>query len=250
VSAPGAPRPTVASFVADGPLADGAAAVTLGEDAAHHARVRRLAAGEPVTVRDGAGAIAEGVIRRVAKSALDVDVSVVRRLPPPPPVHLLAPVGDRDRMLWLAEKAAELGVASWRAVLWHRSRSVSPRGEGEAFATKVRARMAQALAQSEGAWLPVLLPDAAPARAASDADGLRLALDAAGLPVGALASERGDPPAAVTVAVGPEGGLEPDELADLDAAGFRRARLPGNILRFETAGVVGVAFARALLDRR
>jgi hypothetical protein len=120
-------------------------------------------------------------------------------------------------MLWLAEKAAELGVASWRAVLWHRSRSVSPRGEGEAFAAKVRARMAQALAQSEGAWLPVLLPDAAPARAAADAEGLRLALDAAGLPVGALAGGPGDPPAAVTVAVGPEGGLEPDELAALDA---------------------------------
>jgi 16S rRNA (uracil1498-N3)-methyltransferase len=250
VNAPGAPRLTVASFVAGSPLADGAAAVTLGEDAAHHARVRRLAAGEPVTVRDGAGAIADGVIRRVAKSALDVDVSSVRRLPPPPPVHLLAPVGDRDRMLWLAEKAAELGVASWRAVLWHRSRSVSPRGEGEAFAAKVRARMAQALAQSEGAWLPVLLPDAGPARAAADAEGLRLALDAAGLPVGALAGGPGDPPAAVTVAVGPEGGLEPDELAALDAAGFRRARLPGNILRFETAGVVAVAFARALLEPR
>jgi 16S rRNA (uracil1498-N3)-methyltransferase len=250
VSAPGAPKPTVASFVADDPLADGAAAVTLGEDAAHHARVRRLAAGEPVTVRDGAGAIAEGVIRRVAKSTLDVDVSVVRRFPPPPPVHLLAPVGDRDRMLWLAEKAAELGVASWRAVLWHRSRSVSPRGEGEAFAAKVRARMAQALAQSEGAWLPVLLPDAGPGRAAAEAEGLRLALDAEGPPVTAIAAEPGDPAAAVTVALGPEGGFEPDELAALDGAGFRRARLPGNILRFETAGVVGVAFARALLERR
>ena len=34
-----------------------------------------------------------------------------------------------------------------------------------------------------------------------------------------------------------------------EAAGFRRARLPGNILRFETAGAVGVAFARALLER-
>jgi 16S rRNA (uracil1498-N3)-methyltransferase len=56
--------------------------------------------------------------------------------------------------------------------------------------------------------------------------------------------------AGVTVALGPEGGLEPDELALLDAAGFRRVRLPGNILRFETAGVVGVAFARGLLERR
>jgi 16S rRNA (uracil1498-N3)-methyltransferase len=242
----GGARPTVASFVADAAIADGAAALSLGEEAAHHARVRRLAAGEPVTVRDGAGAVAEGVIARVARASLDVDVAAVRRLPPPPPVHLLAPVGDRDRMLWLAEKAAELGVASWRAVAWRRSRSVTPRGEGEAFAAKVRARMAQALAQSEGAWLPAILPDARPEQAAAEAAGARLVLDAEGDPV-AAAGARAE---AVTLALGPEGGLEPDELALLDAAGFRRARLPGNILRFETAGVVGVAFARALLERR
>ena len=245
--ADGGARPTVASFVSDAPIADGAAAVSLGEDAAHHARVRRLAAGDPVTVRDGAGAVAEGVVRRIARGALDVDVAAVRRVQAPPAVHLLAPVGDRDRMLWLAEKAAELGVATWRAVAWRRSRSVSPRGEGEAFAGKVRARMAQALAQSEGAWLPALLPDAPPERAAAESAGLRLVLDAEGDAFDALpgAAAAG----AVTLVLGPEGGLEADELAELDRAGFRRVRLPGNILRFETAGVVGVAFARALLER-
>jgi 16S rRNA (uracil1498-N3)-methyltransferase len=247
VTAPDAgARPTVAAFVADAPLADAAREVTLGEDAAHHARVRRLEAGDRVTVRDGAGAVADGAIRRITKSALDVDLVAVRRVPPPPAVHLLAPVGDRDRMLWLAEKATEFGVASWRAVAWRRSRSVSPRGEGEAFAARVRARMAQALAQSEGAWLPAVEADAAPEMAAAAAAGVRLVLDADGDPFASVAPTPAD---AVTLALGPEGGLEPDELAALDAAGFRRVRLPGNILRFETAGVVGVAYARALLER-
>lgn len=240
-------RLTVASFVAGAPIPDGTPAVALGEDAAHHARVRRLAEGDPVTVRDGRGGVADGLVRRVARAALDVDVTAVRRVTRPAPVHLLAPVGDRDRMLWLAEKAVELGVASWRAVLWHRSRSVSPRGEGEAFAAKVRARMAQALAQSEGAWLPDILPDAAPDGAAAEAAGARLVLDADGASFGVRPGEPA--PRAVTLALGPEGGLEPDELGLLDAAGFRRVRLPGNILRFETAGAVGVAFARALLER-
>jgi hypothetical protein len=39
------------------------------------------------------------------------------------------------------------------------------------------------------------------------------------------------------------------ELALLEGAGFRRARLAANILRFETAGVAGLAVVRALLDR-
>jgi len=245
---PVAARPTIASFVADAPILDGTSALALGEDAAHHARVRRLAAGDAVTVRDGAGAVAEGAIRRVTKAVLEVDVAAIRRVPRPAPVHLLAPMGDRDRMLWLAEKVVELGVTSWRPVLWHRSRSVSPRGEGEAFAAKVRARMAQALAQSEGAWLPDLLPDATPEQAVADAPaGLRLALDADGAPLHGVAPPSAPP--AVTLALGPEGGLDPAEVALLDAAGFRRVRLPGHILRFETAGVVGVAFARALVER-
>jgi 16S rRNA (uracil1498-N3)-methyltransferase len=246
----GGARPTVAAFVADVPLEDGATAVSLGEDAAHHARVRRLAAGDAVSVRDGRGAVADGTIRRIARAALDVDLTGVRRVPPPPAVHLLAPVGDRDRMLWLAEKATELGLASWRAVAWRRSRSVTPRGEGAAFAEKVRARMAQALAQSEGAWLPAVLADAAPDAAAAACAGLRLVLDADGDRFDALGGAAGEGAAGgVTLALGPEGGLEPDEVARLADAGFRRVRLPGNILRFETAGAVGVAFARALLER-
>jgi hypothetical protein len=64
--AAGGTRPTVASFVADAAIAEGAPAVALGADAAHHARVRRLEPGEAVTVRDGAGAVADGVIRRIA----------------------------------------------------------------------------------------------------------------------------------------------------------------------------------------
>ncbi len=239
-------RLTVASFVATASIAVGA--LTLDEDAAHHARVRRLEVGDPVTVRDGAGVIGEGSISRLAKHALDVDLQSVVHVAPPPPLHLLAPVGDRDRMLWLAEKAVEIGAATWRAVRWQRSKSVSPRGEGDVFVAKLRARMRQALAQCEGAWLPTVY-DADELRVVLGAmpPGIALVLDADG---GAFDSGE-DPRAAdgVSLAVGPEGGLEPAELSACEAAGFRRARLPGNILRFETAGVVGLAFARTLVER-
>jgi 16S rRNA (uracil1498-N3)-methyltransferase len=157
---------------------------------------------------------------------------------------MLVPVADRDRMLWLAEKCTELGAASWRPVVWSRSRSVSPRGEGAAFEGKVRARMAGALAQCEGAWLPAVHAAASPAEAiaAVPDEGVRLLLDVDGAP---LAGRALTPP--VTVAVGPEGGLDRAERDRLAAGGFTPVALPGNVLRFETAGVTGLALVLAAL---
>jgi 16S rRNA (uracil1498-N3)-methyltransferase len=237
---------TVATFVADQPLAAGTP-VVLDEDAAHHMRVRRLEVGEPVALRDGTGHSGDGRLVRLAKSQAIVELLSVVAHPPPPPVHLLVPVADRDRTLWLAEKAVELGIASWRPVLYRRSRSVATRGEGPAFEQKVRARMRAALAQSEAAWLPTLHADTTLEEAlAAVPPGACLVGDPDG--GGALDApvRPGEP---VTVAVGPEGGFEPEELATLRAAGFRPIALPGNILRFETAAVLAAAFARALHER-
>jgi 16S rRNA (uracil1498-N3)-methyltransferase len=151
-------RPPVSTFFADADFTPNSAA-TLGEQAAHHARVKRLAVGDRVQITNGRGAIARGAITTLGKTALDVSVDSVRMVPRPAPIHLRAPIADRDRMLWLAEKATELGIASWQSVRFKRSMSVSPRGEGEAFATKLHARMVAALEQSGGAWLPRLLEE-------------------------------------------------------------------------------------------
>ena len=240
-------RAQVATFVAAEPLAAGAS-VTLGEEAAHHMRVRRIEPGVRLRLVDGAGHVGDGTLVRLAKSAAVVDLDRVEAHEPPPPVHLLVPVADRDRMLWLAEKCAELALTSWRPVHWRRSRSVSPRGEGPGFQGKVRARMLAALAQCEGPWLPALYPDATPERAiAATPEGARILLDPDGAPlatVAASAAARGLP---VTIALGPEGGFEPDEHDRLAAAGFAAASLGGNILRLETAGVAAVAVVRAAI---
>jgi 16S rRNA (uracil1498-N3)-methyltransferase len=182
----------------------------------------------------------------LTKTQVHLEVSDVEERPPLPAVHLLVPVADRDRMLWLAEKAAEMGATSWRPVLWRRSRSVSPRGEGVSFQAKVRARMEGALAQSEGAWLPQPFPEANLERAILAAPlGDRVALDPFGAPfVGPNAAPLAAP---VVIAIGPEGGLEDDELAALGAAGFRCVSLGPTILRFETAALAALAIARTSL---
>lgn len=215
----------------------------LGEAEARHAKVRRLQPGERVRLVDGAGGVASGQLVRIARSEAAVEVDHVARVEPLPEIHLIAPVADRERMLLLAEKATELGACSWRPVIWRRSRGVSPRGEGVTFNGKVRARMIAALTQCGGAWLPSMHPEALLEHAVAAApSGARWLLDADGEPA---TLRETDPP--ITVAVGPEGGVEPAERAALLEAGFRPVKVAPLTLRFETAAIAGLTLARALV---
>lgn len=236
-------RAPVATFLAEPPFAPNAH-VQLGEDEAHHIRVLRLGVGDVVSLRDGRGGTAIGTLVRASRSQALVEVQQVSAIEPPDAIHLLVPIADRDRMLWLAEKAAELNVTSWRPVLWRRSRSVSPRGEGSTFTARLRARMTAAMLQSKSAWLPEIFPDAPLDRAiaAAPAGATRLVLHQDGGPL--LAQQINTP---VVLVVGPEGGIEPDEMDQLVAGGFTPVTLGGSVLRFETAGVAGVATVRSAL---
>ena len=230
-----ADRTAIATFFSPEPFSAGTS-LTLGEDVAHHVRVTRLSIGQPIALRDGAGAIGSATIARIGKSTVVVSVGEVENVERGPAIHLLAPVADRDRMLLLAEKATELGIASWRPVSWRRSKSVSPRGEGPMFQAKLKARMIAALIQSGGAWLPDIFPEATvEAAIAATPAGTRLILDRSG-------DDGANPARApVSIALGPEGGLEPAERALFVASDFKPLRLAPTTLRFETAGIAAIA---------
>jgi 16S rRNA (uracil1498-N3)-methyltransferase len=235
-------RSVVATFYHPEEVVAGSAAA-LGEDAAHHARVKRLAVGDVIRLTDGCGHLATGSISQVKKAGVEIAVDAVRAVAAPPPIHLCAPIGDRDRMLWLAEKAAELSVASWQSIAFRRSMSVNPRGDGPQFAKKLRSRMVAALEQSGGAWLPEIRPEAHPEELHSDGRLVRLVLDPRGAPLLAIVPLGARREAMILL--GPEGGIEPDEMKHLMASGWRPARLASTTLRFETAGVAAIAALRA-----
>ncbi len=236
-------RAAAVTFFAGELLAAGVS-VTLGDDAAQHARVLRIGAGEVVGLRDGKGGAARGTISRLAKRSLTVEVTDVWSIAGLPAVHMLVPVADRDRMLMLAEKCTELGATSWRPVIWRRSRSVGPAGDGPAFQSRLKGRMAAALTQSAGGWLPEIHPSAPVSRAIAAApQGRRLLLDAAA--EAALITTDLDGP--VAIAVGPEGGLDPRERDEMIEGGFTPVSLVGSTLRFETAGIAALAIVRSML---
>lgn len=233
--------PVATFFTGDALVAGGT--VTLSEEAAHHIRVARVAVGEWVALRDGAGKAAVGTLVKVSRSSALVDVIDASEMPRPAPIHLLSPVADRDRMLWLAEKVTEMGVTSWRPVLWRRSKSVSPRGEGPMFQAKIRARMTSALIQSGGGWLPDIFPEATIERAVAAAPlGTRLLLARDGEPMAGVPIKT-----PITIALGPEGGIEPAERDTFIDAAFLPVKLGESTLRFETAGIAAVAIAAASL---
>ena len=225
--------------------------VELGEPAAHHASVKRLAVGDVVRLTSGDGRRATGAIVDLSRRtlAVAVDAASITIASAPPLVELWAPVGDRDRMLMLAEKAVELGASAWRPVLYARSRSVSPRGEGDAFHAKLRLRVISALEQSGSAWLPALHDDTSLEAALEDrgapAAGDRLLLDGSGESLRGVLDTLDAP---VTIALGPEGGLTEDERAQFIRSGWRLVSLGANVLRFETAGIAALAIVRSHLD--
>jgi len=235
-----ADRAPVATFFATDTATAGGT-VTLSEEAAHHIRVARIGVGECIALRDGAGGAALGTLVKASKSSALVDISETSDIARPAPIHLLAPVADRERMLWLAEKVTELGLTSWRPVVWRRSKSVSPRGEGPTFQAKVRARMIAALIQSGNGWLPDVFPESTIEHAVAAAPlGTRLLLARDGERIVGVPMR---PP--ITIALGPEGGMEPGERDAFIGAAFLPVKLGVSTLRFETAGVAAVAIAAA-----
>lgn len=222
----------------------GGDAVALPPAAARHVQVLRMQPGETVTLFNGQGGEFDAVIERMGRS--DVSVIVGGHHPvereAPRAVHLVVGMPANDRMDWLVEKAAELGVASIQPVLAQRS---VLKLQGERAEKKQAHWQAVAVAACEQSgrnrvppvhpvaglaqWLAALGP-AAHAR-------LLLSLGAQAQAV-RLAAGAGGP---VLLLSGPEGGLTVQEEELALGAGFQRATLGPRVLRAETAPLAALA---------
>jgi 16S rRNA (uracil1498-N3)-methyltransferase len=218
------------------------ALLALGDDEQHHLEVRRAAPGEPVEVVDGAGARGRGVLERSGKQ-LALRVETVQHEPAPPVTILALGAGDRERFGQVLDQAAALGATSIIPLDTERSRSVGTRLKASHL-ERMQRRATDALKQCAVAWAPTLAPLTPLATWATGATGgARWLADAEGGPVPLLHSD-----AALTIAVGPEGGFARAEREQLRALGFTPVRCAPAVLRFETAAVA--ALTTAWLARR
>jgi 16S rRNA (uracil1498-N3)-methyltransferase len=208
-------RPSAAQVL----VADPADPVLEPADAHHLGRVLRLAPGEVVVATDGRGRWA--TCRYTGGRTLEVDGPVEREAAPSPPLTVAFTPVKAERPEWVVQKLTELGVD--RIVVLSTARSVVRWEPARARAVLARLRRvaAEATAQSRRVWLPEVT-------GVVGLDGLELPGLALAEPGGAALDPR-----VTGVAVGPEGGWSPEELA----SGWPRVSLATYVLRAETAAI-------------
>jgi 16S rRNA (uracil1498-N3)-methyltransferase len=230
------------------PLSAGAE-LELPPAAARHVQVLRHQPGDAITLFNGEGGQWQATVLRMGRSdvAVRVDTFEAVEREPARRVHLAMGMPANERMDWLVEKAAELGVASIQPL--HTAHSVL-RLAGER-ATKKQTHWQQvavaACEQCGGNRVPPVQPVAdvtAWLRASADIAALRCVLSLAD-GARSLTEVLREAPADATVLFlsGPEGGLSPQEDAAARAAGFVPVTLGPRVLRAETAALAALVQA-------
>lgn len=204
----------------------------------HAAGALRLRPGDGMTLVDGAGWMAEAVLRELAKGRATAEVLSVREEAPPEGegVTLALAVLHGRGMDWAVEKSVEVGVRRFVPVISERTQA----GRRAALdRTPHWSRIAlQALKQCKRTWAMEVAEPLTPAEVA----------ETFGVGCGGVVADRhgvsvGDLPASAgrILLVGPEGGFAAGELSLFSDLGWPRLRLGPHVLRSETAAVVGAA---------
>lgn len=229
------------------PSVEGDTLTVTGQDAAHIARALRMRAGDALTVCDGRGLDAQCVIDGLENETVLLRVTARRPSAGEPSlaVTLYQGLPKSDKMEWIIQKAVELGVN--RVVPVAMARSVAVVADA-AKAAKKAARWQKIADEAAGQCgrgvLPVVEPPlpfaAAAARLA--AENTVVCYEGGGEPLSTLVN-CGD--TALSLVVGPEGGIDPREVERLRNGGAKLATLGPRILRCETAPIAALAVLMA-----
>lgn len=238
-------------FLAERLPLEGTETMLDGPEGRHAATVRRLRAGERLTLTDGCGELALCVVLDTGRDRLRL--RVLRRASEPAPVlrvTLAQALVKGQRGELAVELAVEAGVDAivpWRADRCVARWDAGPRGARALARWRETAR--EAAKQSRRGWLPGVAEPVS-----TTALGQRCAAAA-----GALVLHESAPEVLPSVPlpgagellliVGPEGGITETELATLIAAGGRPVRLGPEVLRSSSAGAVALGAIGALSQR-
>lgn len=224
--------------------------ITLRGVEAHHAAVvRRVRVGEEVTLGDGRGAWLTGQVGSAQPKEVVVELTAVANVPAGTPRLVLVQAlakGDRDELA--VQAATELGIDD--IIPWQAARSVSRWDSAKAAKGVARWQsiVREAAKQAHRAWVPAVSAPLTTAQLAARATASRMLVLEPTASI-ALTDVSVDDAEEIVLVVGPEGGVAPEELAALSAAGATLVRLGDTVLRTSTAGPAAIAVINARLGR-
>jgi len=222
------------------------AEIELPERVARHCAVLRLRSGDAVVLFNGEGGEFSAELTRVSRG--DSRACVISRQTPeresPLAIALAQCVSSGDRMDITLQKSTELGVSRIVPIASERSVVRLSSDRADRRVAHWRNVVISACEQCGRNHVPEVtaITDFAAFLCQVASDELRLLL--------APDSERDlkqlEPPGRVTLLVGPEGGLAPEERQRAETSGFVPIRFGPRILRTETAPLAAIAAMQAL----
>lgn len=217
--------------------------VLTGEDARHIAKSLRMAAGEALTLCDGKGREAPGVIISLSPDAVSVRLGETAESAAEPQtrvsLYLAMPKGDKIELV--VQKAVELGAAE--IVLLLSSRCISrPKGDDAAKKVQRLQKIANEAAKQCGRGiLPAVrgvLSFAQAIKEMQQFDSCFVLYEGTCEPLRCQLPKRG---AVLALLIGSEGGFSLEEIAQANECGVRAASLGKRILRCETAPIAALS---------
>ncbi|MCM1513171.1 MAG: 16S rRNA (uracil(1498)-N(3))-methyltransferase [Oxalobacter formigenes] len=237
----------MARIYCPGPLAENTR-LALPDTAARHIRVLRLKPNDPLTLFNGEGGQYQARITEITRQGIIVEILAWQPIENELPwrITLAQALPEAAKMDFIIEKAIELGVtqicpvASSRAVVRLTEARAAKRAERwkniiiAASEQSGRNRLAaltdlisfQQLTENPGP-APLLMPS-----------------PRAHTPLASWAFAH--PPQNITLLIGPEGGLSPEEETLAIRSGAQPLSLGNRILRTETAGIAAIAAINAI----
>ena len=220
-----------------------ATAVLTGDDAHHISRVLRMKTGDALSLCDGAGHEFDAVITTISQDAVVCALGERRESAAESPVHvtLFQCLPKTGTMELIVQKCTELGVFS--VVPVQSARCVVVPGKDYDKKRERYNRVAlEAAKQSRRAMIPQVLPLTELKKIDVQAFDLFLvAYEDENTVSLKQALRAANSPGTIALLIGPEGGLEEDEVRQLVQAGAVSVSLGKRILRTETAGMAMLA---------
>ncbi|MDF1645687.1 MAG: 16S rRNA (uracil(1498)-N(3))-methyltransferase [Legionellaceae bacterium] len=223
--------------------------VELSEPASHHVlRVLRMRASESLTLFCGDNQEFSARIIIVKKHRVTVRIEGVQTMNRESPciIHLAQGIAKKEHMPFIIQKAVELGVASITPLITHHSAVKHNPKQLQKKHAQWSSIAIGACEQSGRNILPPIHPSCTINNylEACDTSNPYILDPKADITWKDLSMQ---PAGDITLLIGPEGGLSPQEISTAKQAGFKGISLGPRILRTETATLAALSVLQALL---